>query len=1215
MAKHVSVNKRKVKLTLAKYRSLEAKRPKRIHKESSQCESNPSPKHIILPANTTNTVNSTYQIYKRSDGLDLSTFRRQSFSSFESPKTISSSIANTLNSRYIYPESLVESSDDISSYKIPMPLLNKNRCVVEDVMCLPENTEVTVLIPKPKQKDNLSSIQSNTYVECERSYFQYGNEKNQQYYMYIGYIHSCPNQIYASIDALTLHQINNALLPERNNGYGITCMLQQCLYNHSFSSTSSHKFKLCIKWSDVLYGRKNGIQIWTHVPQLRDYSNNFKKNQNAITTDEMNDVLGYISDEIFMDKLATTNLLLKYYTVDSKRKSSQTNNNSIVISPSSTINFDRVAYNHVNDIIEDTFYNAIEKCYKSFCKITQPLLSRHDIDKLVSLYKTYLTSHYNLQMEMMGYTQKLQLSRNKHLKDAGYYDRLVFYLYLSQERVRFNQSLTSWGMVTAGAAYAKGENSVDNKAFFGNSTTISTFMKKTCLWRETMTESIHNCLRDHDSIVACIDNNQKGFAMKYQRFGNSNRYIKVTGCVIKKFFYYSTPIIDNQNYTAITYYNQNIPSSFRMSKYELIDGTKEGILDILFDHVRPKNTENQSSHTPLRNYESSDVDFSGKRVRSYHNICNTVNTINLIRMAMAGCYHRKKNQYTFVDFSRDEWMSDNIKSLLRSINSLKGSLLFKCNKLFQKNAIRKWNTNYDDICELIIPKVMLHDEITTDGYGKCIIELLTLHGILIKEKYGAKSFQWKLAENWKKKTIILCLDGLSLDRHRGFCHKLLNLPMSFTRAFQQSKIFQKALSRVIDVSGPLHTAFHILQSIFIVYNCFLKCIQQCLGWKKITYTKVSENYRLCNHMVDIAYEEVFRFLLFTFVSSNDEVVSSLNREEKDELIAIELATQFDSYVNTKSTETTDERFKLLLCFYKLTSVFKLYERAMNTGDAIEMEHIETQFCGIFSLLDKNNYVEIVLSQLEKKYKSLNLKQLQEIRMNVGVRYRGDNEMNKSGQSIHVLDELMENVNMWVKSLPLGDDRESWEVHSPNVMVARRCLLFEKVHYKRGIIDYEKLVESGVTVERECNDSKYVTPRKVVEKQRVFEMIMKYVGSEVSNRTSCPKVMYKCSETLSTPLKSNTHTNMTHDEENDDLDSIFKDINNIAGNNGTVTGTDESIEDSTEILDDFMDNIDREESGNVNLKHHKYALHDIMKLGQNAMRDKNYVLNRMKKSNE
>ena len=41
------------------------------------------------------------------------------------------------------------------------------------------------------------------------------------------------------------------------------------------------------------------------------------------------------------------------------------------------------------------------------------------------------------------------------------------------------------------------------------------------------------------------------------------------------------------------------------------------------------------------------------------------------------------------------------------------------------------------------------------------------------------------------------------------------------------------------------------------------------------------------------------------------------------------------------------------------------------GDRVMLESIEIRFCGIFLLLKKYNYVEIVLSQMERKYKASN----------------------------------------------------------------------------------------------------------------------------------------------------------------------------------------------------------------------------------------------------
>ena len=94
---------------------------------------------------------------------------------------------------------------------------------------------------------------------------------------------------------------------------------------------------------------------------------------------------------------------------------------------------------------------------------------------------------------------------------------------------------------------------------------------------------------------------------------------------------------------------------------------------------------------------------------------------------------------------------------------------------------------------LIIPKVMIHDEISTNGYGKCIIELLTIHGVLSKTTKEESKYRLILSQHWETKSILLCLDGLSLGCHRGFCNKLIKFPISFKNIYQQSLIFQKAL--------------------------------------------------------------------------------------------------------------------------------------------------------------------------------------------------------------------------------------------------------------------------------------------------------------------------------------------------------------------------------------------------------------------------------------
>ena len=91
-----------------------------------------------------------------------------------------------------------------------------------------------------------------------------------------------------------------------------------------------------------------------------------------------------------------------------------------------------------------------------------------------------------------------------------------------------------------------------------------------------------------------------------------------------------------------------------------------------------------------------------------------------------------------------------------------------------------------------------------------IIEVLVIVGILIEETNGYGVTTWTLGNNYNEKRLYLCMDGLSLDRHHLFKKKLFKVKQSFSNNFIQANVFQRALECVIETSGPLHVAFHIL---------------------------------------------------------------------------------------------------------------------------------------------------------------------------------------------------------------------------------------------------------------------------------------------------------------------------------------------------------------------------------------------------------------------
>ena len=157
---------------------------------------------------------------------------------------------------------------------------------------------------------------------------------------------------------------------------------------------------------------------------------------------------------------------------------------------------------------------------------------------------------------------------------------------------------------------------------------------------------------------------------------------------------------------------------------------------------------------------------------------------------------------------------------------------------FQQDVVEHWNPSCKNVSRCVIPEVSLRDEVRTDGFGMAAIEMLVSCGILIEQKINDHS-EWILGPDWDKKTFYLCLDGLSLDRHRCFLKRLTKSPVNFKRAYNQGKNFRKALSRAIEMPGPLHQAFHILQCVFNVYSRLLKIVARVVGWKKINYGDVS----------------------------------------------------------------------------------------------------------------------------------------------------------------------------------------------------------------------------------------------------------------------------------------------------------------------------------------------------------------------------------------
>ena len=114
--------------------------------------------------------------------------------------------------------------------------------------------------------------------------------------------------------------------------------------------------------------------------------------------------------------------------------------------------------NKLLETIECMFKSAIKKTYTNFCMIGGRLTSVGERDKMIKMRKSSMPNHYETSKQMMRIDSKEQLTKNKTLADNGFYDRRLFYHFLSQTRLKNPRSCVWWGIIGAAASYGHGSS-------------------------------------------------------------------------------------------------------------------------------------------------------------------------------------------------------------------------------------------------------------------------------------------------------------------------------------------------------------------------------------------------------------------------------------------------------------------------------------------------------------------------------------------------------------------------------------------------------------------------------------------------------------------------------------------------------------------------------------------------------------------------------------
>lgn len=122
--------------------------------------------------------------------------------------------------------------------------------------------------------------------------------------------------------------------------------------------------------------------------------------------------------------------------------------------------------------------------------------------------------------------------------------------------------------------------------------------------------------------TGCMDSNQRGHPMKFQRNGVSNHFVKVTGRIIKQETLFPIDTVDNQ--VLLSFTEQAIPSLYKMDKYKLLfdnDGNMNvsNVLDTLLCN---------KWSVDITVLDNGEVDFSGVQVKSYYQICELLHIMD-----------------------------------------------------------------------------------------------------------------------------------------------------------------------------------------------------------------------------------------------------------------------------------------------------------------------------------------------------------------------------------------------------------------------------------------------------------------------------------------------------------------------------------------------------------------------------------------------------------
>jgi hypothetical protein len=470
----------------------------------------------------------------------------------------------------------------------------------------------------------------------------------------------------------------------------------------------------------TVFEHGDDFQVWGMSKSGRDFKPGLRNLKNEASRDAF---FTRFLHEVYGDHAQTQLLASNFNNITTKNEVDLEDNNDVskASTDMSTLGFGGDSYNDFVQHVDGVFEEAVKACYGRFVSLSEPIISQQAIVRLVDMFKRQFPSQYSAISMLLNYDEHKKRNEREHL--TPFYDRMIFYQFMSLCRVRCHKTFTWWGLVNACMRYGSSVNSAISgldAVFFGHSLVPMSVMRKTKEHRtidEDYYDRIRHTLWDVPISCSIVDNTQLGFPLCNQRNGVSNHFVKMTAkTFVELQFFWATHnlMLARFNYTvAMTYMGQIIKSPYGMPCYETL--THKSLAYAM-----------QSTDEPDYN-AVHDMDITGERVVAHRSLIMLSEELKSQERFIS----RPKANIKFVPEIFAEVLDDTgIAILLRPNRSFDG--LYRSANKFQRRSVIKWRGEKDAMKLMPCP-LSVDDETKTEECGNMAY---------LADESGSSKFNW-----------------------------------------------------------------------------------------------------------------------------------------------------------------------------------------------------------------------------------------------------------------------------------------------------------------------------------------------------------------------------------------------------------------------------------------------------------------------------------------